>query len=97
MYGQRLPEIMALAGWRDSESVKRYMGLLQNESSGGWLWNRRGRDAIRRMKIKLELTKKQVADLRQALVCAMNQEHPGLKYRKLDTVIQRALVRSANG
>jgi len=49
------------------------------------------------MKIKLELTKKQVADLRTALVHAMGNEHPGLKYRKLDMVVQRAIAKAAKG
>jgi hypothetical protein len=43
-------------------------------------------------KIKLELTKKQIADLRPALTIAMNVEHPGLKYRKLGLFIQKALI-----
>jgi hypothetical protein len=32
------------------------------------------------MKIKIEFTKRQVGDLRHALVHAINAEHPGKKY-----------------
>jgi hypothetical protein len=46
------------------------------------------------LKIKVEFTKKQIADLRHALDIATGVEHPGIKYRKLDMVIQRAIVRS---
>ena len=49
---------------------------------------------ILRMKVKLELTKRQIADLRTALVHAINAEHPGKKYRTLDYLLQKAIART---
>jgi hypothetical protein len=42
-------------------------------------------------KIRLELTIRQMQDMRAALVRAVNAEHTGMKYRKLEYSIQRML------